>query len=114
MDFEKLRFSLKIYLELFFEIHYDGSDYRIKSPFNHIFMFYNYEIETPKIYSIFTRILNILIKYPIDMMSSLSDTSINRVTILKRIIFKMIRNRIKEFISRSFHLHSSDLLEVTD
>ena len=103
IDFEYLRFGMKIFLELFCAMS-ANSELRVIKPFNHIIFYYYYfkDEESPSFLSILARILNILIKSDVPMISQLRDSLENRETMLCRIIFKMIRNRIKTFINNAF------------
>lgn len=58
--------------------------------------------DAPSLMGIFARKLNLLVRSGVDMSADLRDSEQNRGIMIRRIIFKMIKSRIKTFITNVF------------
>jgi hypothetical protein len=74
------------------------------SPFNHIFMYYQYHAQDPVALQLIAQIFNVLVDSEPDLTSQLEDTLENRMIMMKRI--KVIRTLriIKTFLENLFRL----------
>ena len=98
IDYEYIRYGMKIFLELFCALSLN-TEQKVMKPINHVALYYYYFASpgTPTLLNIMARKLNLLVKSGIPMIGELRDSEKNRGIVIKRIIFKMIKSRIKTF-----------------